>query len=118
MYDRVKQTTAVLLTILAVGGCASTGGGETESFATVVIHNDATTTVTIYALRHGGARIRLGQINGLSRAEFPLRRHMLSGGGRLQLLIDPLGSRQSYPSNEIAVNQGDVIQLTVSSFIR
>lgn len=119
-----------LLGILVIGagalaGCASTGGADGERdgaagqpYATVVVENDGTSTVTIYALRSGGTRMRLGQVTGLGQGEFPLRRHMLRAGSQLQLEIDPVGSSRSYPTHTISVNEGDVLRLVVSSFIR
>lgn len=103
---------------LGVGACVSMGGGGDDPFATLVVQNDGTSIVTVYAVRDGGSRVRVGQVSALSEAEFPLRRHMLGGSDRLQLLIDPLGSRQAYPSDTIHVDRDDVIELRVSSLIR
>lgn len=126
MYLRPRNLLGILVIAAGVlGGCASAGGEDGERdpsddqpYATVVVENDGTSTVTIHALRSGGTRMRLGQVTGLSRAEFPLRRHMLRGGGQLQMEIDPVGSARSYPTHPLSINEGDVIRLVVSSFIR
>lgn len=118
MVARTTHGIALLAGIVVLSACAAMGTVDTEPYATIEIENDATRTVTIYAVREAGTRMRLGQVTGLSNAEFPLRRHMVGGTGQLQLLIDPVGSPQTYPTQTILINQGDVIRLQVSSFIR
>ena len=118
MYTRTGRLLIILATLLVVGGCASMGGGGGEPYATLVIENDGTSTVTVYALRSGGTRMRIGQVTGLGRGEFGIRQYMVGGTSQLQLLIDPMGSRQSYPTQSIYIREGDVVRLVVSSFIR
>lgn len=105
-----------ILAFLSIGGCVS-AGVRSAPYATVVVVNDGTLTVNVYALRQG-SRMRLGTVTSLDRAEFPLRSTMLNGLNELQLLIDPIGSRRAYPAQPINVQEGDVIELKVSSFIR
>jgi hypothetical protein len=119
MYTRTSRLLIILVTVLVLGGCASmSSGGGGEPYATLVIENDGTATVTIYALRSGGTRMRIGQVTALGRGEFEIRQYMVSGSSQLQLLIDPLGSRQSYPTRSVYISEGEVLRLVVSSFIR
>lgn len=118
MRARTSRLLIILATLLVLGGCASTGGSGAEPYATLVIENDGTSTVTIYALRSGGTRMRIGQVTGLGRGEFRIREYMVGGTSQLQLLIDPMGSRQNYPTRSIHIREGDVVRLVVSSFIR
>lgn len=118
MHTRATNLLALLITVVALGACASTGNGDSEPYATVTIENDGTATVTVYTLRSGGTRMRLGQVTGLSTAEFPVRRNMVTGTHELQLLIDPVGSPQTYPTRSIPISEGDHVRLVVSSFIR
>lgn len=124
MNLRPRRLGILIVAASALAGCASGGeagerdGADSQRYATVVVENDGTATVTIHALRSGGTRMRLGQVTALSRGEFRVRRHMLSSGSQLQLEIDPVGSPQRFPTNSITVNEGDVIRLVVSSFIR
>lgn len=113
-----KLKLLLLAAAFVVGACASTGGTQAAPFATLVIHNDGASIVTIYTTRDGGSRLRLGQVSPMSQAEFSIRHNMVSGGSQLQVLIAPMGSRQTYPSNPIHVNEGDVLELRVSSFLR
>ena len=114
---RTRTTLLALVAALLLGGCASIAGEPEPAYATLVVENDNTSTVNVYALR-SGSRFRLGTVTGLGTEEFPLRRHMLGTAGDLQLLIDPIGSRRNYPSQRIVVSEGDVIELRVSSFLR
>ncbi len=118
MHTRTSRLLIILVTILVLGGCASMGGSGGEPYATLIIENDGTATVTVYALRSGGTRMRIGQVTALGRAEFGIREYMVGGTSQLQLLIDPLGSRQSYPTQSIYISEGEVVRLVVSSFIR
>lgn len=115
---RMRHVVVLLAIAVLLGACASMGGGDSEPFATLVVHNDGTSIVTVYALRAGGSRMRLGQVSPLSQAELPIRHHVLGGTSELQVLIDPLGSRQTYASNPIHVSEGDVLEMRVSSLIR
>lgn len=118
MKASMKHAFALLVSTIVLAGCAAMGTPDMEPYAMLEVENDGTSTVTIYAIREGGTRMRLGQLTGLSRDEFPLRRHMVGGTGRLQLLIDPVGTQRTFPSQSILINEGDVIRLRVSSFIR
>lgn len=111
-----SRAVIALLAALFLGGCASAGGAE-PPYATVVVENDNTATVNIYAVRNG-SRFRLGTVTGLATQEFQLRRHMLGSAGDLRLVIDPIGSQRNYPTQSIIVDEGDVIELRVSSFLR
>lgn len=112
---------AILLMIAAagVGGCASAEGeaGGRSPFATLIIENDSPSTVNVYALR-SGTRQRIGTVSGLSTQEFPLRQDHLGPGRELRVGVDPVGSSRLYTSDRIVVNEGDVIEMNVSSFLR
>lgn len=112
-----SRAVIALLAALFLGGCASAGGGPEPPYATVVVENDNIATVNIYAVRNG-SRFRLGTVTGLATQEFELRRHMLGSAGDLRLVIDPIGSQRNYLTQSSIVNEGDVIELRVSSFLR
>lgn len=102
----------------ASGGAEEDGqAGPVSDYATLVVENDNTSTVTIYAIR-SGTRQRIGTVTGLRTERFEIRRSMLTGGGELNVAIDPLGSNRIYTAQPIFVNEGDVIEVTVSSFLR
>lgn len=113
---------AALLLLPLAAACAS---GEEDPYdaaprghyATLVVENDNTSNVTVYALR-SGTRQRVGTVTGLSTESFSIRRTMLNVGGELNVGIDPLGSNQMYTAYPIYVREGDVIEVSVSSFLR
>lgn len=114
---RIARFLAVILATAALAGCASTGAADREPYATLIVENDNTMAVNVFALR-GATRTRLGTVTGLGQEEFSLRIGMLSGGNQLRLLIAPIGSPIDYPSQSIMVYEGDVLELRVSSFLR
>ena len=105
-------------TMTALGGCASTGRGPASGpFAELVIQNDNSRIVTVYAVR-SGTRMRLGTVSGVSTVTFDLRRDMLESDGRLRVLVEPLGSTSRYFSDPIFVAEGEIVELVVSSLVR
>jgi hypothetical protein len=110
-------TLGVAVVAGACGGKRIMGAQLAEPFATVIIDNDATLNVTVYAVQQG-SRVRLGQVTALQREEFRLEPRHLTGTGMLQLMIDPLGSPRQYYSDRITVYEGDVVELRVSGLIR
>lgn len=108
----------LVLTALIAPGCASNGAeGGRAPFAELHIDNDNPRIVTVYAVRNG-TRMRLGTVNGVSSHTFPLRQSMIGSTGQLRVLVEPLGSNNRYFSDPIFVNEGDVIELTVSGLVR
>lgn len=111
----VLLTLGTLLGLTA--GCATTPEDPNQPpFAELILNNDSPTQMTAFAIR-GGARLRLGMINGLSSQRFRIRPSMLESG-QLQVMLDPLGSTNRYYSDPIFVNEGDVIELSVSGMAR
>ena len=126
MRTLATPSTLLLATALAVasgglgalGACASTTRAPASGpFAELVIQNDNSRIVTVYAVR-GGTRMRLGTISGVSTATFALRRDMLESDGRLRVLVEPLGSTNRYFSDPIFVDEGETVELVVSSLVR
>lgn len=118
MRDPVIRRVLVLAATLVLSACASTGEADREPYAILVVENDSTLTVNIYEVRGGGRGQRLGQVAALRTTRIPLRRHMVSTSGQFRVLIDPVGSAQSYSSDTIVINEGDEVRLRVSAFIR
>lgn len=117
--ERALVLLALIGTLAAVG-CASERQrtmGDAEPYAVLVVENDGTFTVNVYAVRDGG-RLRIGQVTALSTREFDLDQRMLSSSSRLQLMIDPIGSRRNYFSQPIGVYEGDIVEFRVGAAIR
>lgn len=115
---RIAVLAGLLALATATSACALLRSTPAEAaLATLVIENDASLTVTAYAVRQG-TRFRLGTVPGLTTREFEVRRHMLESAGLLRVMVDPIGSTRRYVSQSIMVNEGDVIELQVSGMIR
>jgi hypothetical protein len=106
---------AGLLALVAAGGCRSTSGGlppaqRAETF--VRVENRSMLDMTVYVLRSGERR-RLGLVNALSTQTLPIPGVLVEGAGVLRFLVDPIGASRTPMSEEIAVRQGDVVQLII-----
>lgn len=106
-----------VMSIVVLSACAIRDGGPAEPYATVMINNDSPLQVTVHAVRNG-SRVRVGTVPGVTVQSFPIRTDMLGAGNQLRMVIDPVGSRLTYPSTPISVSRGDTIELRVSSLIR
>jgi hypothetical protein len=102
----------------AAPGCASRRGKQdraaAESERTVVrVENQGFSDMTIYVLRSGTQRIRLGLANGNRTTVFEIPRYLVSFPTSLRFVADPIGSSRTPVSDEIAVNPGDEVVLTI-----
>ncbi|HET7456286.1 MAG TPA: hypothetical protein VFJ74_01445 [Gemmatimonadaceae bacterium] len=84
-----------------------------SSAATLVVDNRGFTDMTIYVLRGGTQRIRLGLAIGSSTQRFTIPADIIAGSTMLRFVADPIGGRRSPVSDEIAVRAGDTVTLTI-----
>ena len=68
--------------------------------------------MVIYAIS-GAQRVRLGLANGNSTKSFTIPVTLLRGAGPLRFLADPIGGNRSPISEEMAVQPGDIVTLTI-----
>jgi hypothetical protein len=104
-----------LLLLLGVASCRSAGGGmpsgqRAEAF--VRVENRSMLDMTVYVVR-GGERRRIGLVNALSTQILPIPGVLVQGAGVLRFLADPIGGNRTPVSEEIVVNDGDVVQLII-----
>ena len=76
------------------------------------VENRGFADMVIYAI-NGAQRIRLGTATGNSTQAFPIPNTLLRGSGSLRFLADPIGGSRTPISEEMAVQPGDVITLTI-----
>ncbi len=106
----------VLLPLLF--GACSHGGGSPQSApdpnaaATVEVQNQGFADMTIYALSQG-ARVRLGFAGGHSTSRLPIPAYLVQGGRQVRFLADPIGSSRAPVSEEISVEPGETVELTI-----
>ena len=106
---------APLLVLLAVMGCAGRSSDTTANPANTAmlqVENRGFADMVIYAI-NGAQRTRLGIATGNSIQAFPIPPTLLRGSGSLRFLADPIGGSRTPISEEMAVQPGDVITLTI-----
>jgi type IV pilus biogenesis protein CpaD/CtpE len=118
---RARQFRGVLVLAIAASalGCVrpgqAGGGSPAAQEATARITNNNWLDVTVYASREGSRR-RLGTVTGQNTRVFRLPAQMMDARG-LRLLIDPIGSPQSYETELIPVGPGQQVELVVAQRI-
>jgi hypothetical protein len=68
--------------------------------------------MTIYALSQG-VRVRLGLAVGHSTSRFPIPGYLVQGGRPVRFLADPIGGSREPVSEEISVDPGETVELTI-----
>jgi hypothetical protein len=68
--------------------------------------------MVIYAL-NGAQRIRLGTVTGNSTRTFRIPRYLVGGAGSLRFLADPIGGNRTPVSEEMTVQPGELVTLTI-----
>ena len=80
--------------------------------ATLRVENRAFLDMVIYLVSDAGVRQRLGTVTGNSTARFTLPASATSFGN-VRFLADPIGSRGTPISEQIAVHPGDEVVLEI-----
>ena len=97
-------------------GCARSGRSHAraiaiDEIATARITNNGWLDVNVYATR-AGDRQRLGTVSGQDTEVFELPRSFIAARG-LQILIDQIGSPQTYQTDLIPAGPGQQIDVVV-----
>ena len=80
---------------------------------TLRVDNLAFNDMTIYVIRSGSQRIRLGMAGGNRTTVIPIPNYLVAVPTPLQFLADPIGGRSAPVSSEITVNPGDEVVLQI-----
>jgi hypothetical protein len=78
----------------------------------VQVDNQGFSDMVIYAL-NGAQRVRLGTATGHSTRTFTIPRYLVGGAGPLRFLADPIGGNRTPVSEEMTVQPGDLVTLTI-----
>ena len=98
-----------------LAGCAGRSRSaepETQSGAVLEVENRGFADMVIYAVS-GSQRIRLGLATGNSTRSFTLPSTLIRSAGSLRFLADPIGGTRTPISEEMVVQPGDVVTLTI-----
>jgi hypothetical protein len=102
----------MLATASACAGRSPETAAEPTESAAVQVQNQGFSDMVVYAI-NGGQRIRLGLATGNSTNTFTIPRHLIRGAGGIRFLADPVGGTRTPVSEEMTVNPGDVVTLTI-----
>ena len=103
---------AVATTLPACAGNRSSPPVDPATPAFVEVQNQSFYDMTVYVVR-SGARTRLGVVNGNSTAMFEIPRGFVNPGLPIRFMADPIGGSRTPFSEEIPVNPGDTIVMTI-----
>lgn len=78
----------------------------------VEVQNQGFNDMVIYAV-NGGQRIRLGLATGNSTKTFSIPPHLVRRAGPIRFLADPIGGNRTPVSEELTVQPGDIVTLTI-----
>lgn len=76
------------------------------------VENQGFSDMTIYAVS-GAQRVRLGLATGNSTKSFTIPNYLIRGAGPLRFLADPVGGNRTPVSEEVTVQPGDIVSLTI-----
>ena len=76
------------------------------------VDNRGFADMVIYAIS-GAQRFRLGLANGNSSRAFTIPVTLIRGAGSLRFLADPIGGSRTPISEEMVVQPGDIVTLTI-----
>jgi hypothetical protein len=113
MLSSIRISRLCLLAMLtACGPRSEEPAPEPESLAQVQVQNQGFTDMAIYAV-NGGQRVRLGLATGNSTKTFTIPRYLTTGAGPIRFLADPIGGDRTPVSEEMSVQSGDIVTLTI-----
>lgn len=106
---------------LLFGACASAGmdpGAESvdRGDPVVIVENHGWEDVRVYALRHG-SRMRVGMVTAMNTGRFTLKPGMVDPAGYVQLVLQPIATRQGMVMQRIPLWNGDVVHLDVQNVL-
>jgi hypothetical protein len=116
MRSRIEDVVIAATLAMAVIASPSCGrranSGPPAPTTTVIVDNRSSFEMTIYVWR-GAERMRLGTARAVSESRLPLPAGMVFGAATLRFQADPIGSTRAPISQEILVQEGDVIRLRI-----
>ncbi|MFL5576998.1 MAG: hypothetical protein ACJ79S_13615 [Gemmatimonadaceae bacterium] len=80
---------------------------------TVRVENQGFPDMVIYVVDQSGTRQRLGTVTGSSTQVLMIPRNLIFGGTTLRFIADPVGGTRAPVSDQITVQPGDQVTLTI-----
>jgi hypothetical protein len=101
-----------LVILAACGGRSAESNASPDNQAMLQVENQGFADMVIYAV-NGGQRIRLGTATGNSTKSFQVPSYLVRSGAPLRFLADPIGGNRTPISEQIMVQPGEVVTLTI-----
>jgi hypothetical protein len=118
---RLASAAALMLSTLPLGACSSARRGARDPFdapqprgAILTVENQHVMDMRVYLVR-GQTRFALGTVYSNQRQTFALPTSIVAQGGTVQLMADPIGSRNTYTSDFIPAWPGDHVRWTLAA---
>ena len=102
----------VLLLLAGCGGRNPESAPNPNDAAMLQVENRGFADMVVYAVS-GSQRVRLGVATGNSTKSFTIPRALIRGSAPLRFLADPIGGSRSPISEDMVVQPGDVVSLTI-----
>ncbi|CAN5627664.1 MAG: hypothetical protein H0U67_05310 [Gemmatimonadetes bacterium] len=115
--SRIASTAAL---ILLLGACSTKGSQNqpavSERQTRVEVTNHNWSDMRVYVVRAGN-RFRLGTVSTMGTQVFQLPRALSSYTGGLQLVADPIGSREFYMTQPLSVIPGQLVSFKIENHL-
>ncbi len=115
--SRIAATAAL---ILLLGACSTKGSQNQatlpERQTRVEVTNHNWSDMRIYVVRAGN-RFRLGMVSTMETQVFQLPRALSSYTGGLQLVADPIGSREFHMTQPLSITPGQLVSFKIENHL-
>lgn len=104
-----------LVPVVALAACAGKSGPARttpDNPAVLEVENRGFADMVIYAVS-GSQRVRLGLATGNSTKSFTIPATLIRGSSPLKFLADPIGGSRSPITEEMVVQPGEIVSLTI-----
>jgi hypothetical protein len=107
---------------LVVGACGVADSGARSApaprmeRATVHVTNNNWSDVRIFAV-YQGQRVRLGTVTSMGSQVLRIPQTMVRAAGNIRLLVDPIGSNDTFVSEPLHIRPGQQVEFTVQNHI-
>lgn len=109
---RLVMAVGLAVSLAACAHHAPAGGNESQPDAYVTVDNQSFSDMDIYVLS-GGQRIRLGSAIGERTTKMKIPGYVLGGAQQVRFLARPIAGNRLPVTEEIAVQPGDEVTLTI-----
>jgi hypothetical protein len=117
---RSARVTSTLILGLALSACASggprSGAMDFMEQTRVEVTNQNWADMRVYVVRSGN-RFRLGTVSSMSTEVFRLPRSLSSSTAALQLIADPIGSREMHMTQSLNIVPGQLVSFRIENHL-